>query len=136
MCKKTVRVVLHVQSPAAAEVSPSAKLAPNKKQLAMQAAFCLVRLRGLEPLPVAGMEPKSIVYTSFTTSAYSIVRPACAAVKIPAKPASPAHLPPCLYSNKPRPQFKKFVLLYHAQYPLSKLPPLCLRNYAGMFCFS
>ena len=41
MCKKIVRVVLHVQSPAAAEVSPSAKLAPNKKQLAKQAAFCL-----------------------------------------------------------------------------------------------
>ena len=30
----------------------------------------LVRPRGLEPLSVAGMEPKSIVYTSFTTGAY------------------------------------------------------------------
>ena len=30
----------------------------------------MVRLRGLEPLPVSGMEPKSIVYTNFTTGAY------------------------------------------------------------------
>ena len=30
----------------------------------------VVRPRGLEPLPVARMEPKSIVYTNFTTGAY------------------------------------------------------------------
>ena len=64
MCKKTVRVVLHVQSPAAAEVSPSAKLAPNKKQLAMQAAFCLVRAWGLEPQRIAAREPKSRMSTN------------------------------------------------------------------------
>lgn len=32
--------------------------------------FELVRPRGLEPLPVAGMEPKSIVSANFTTGAY------------------------------------------------------------------
>ena len=31
--------------------------------------FELVRPRGLEPLPVAGMEPKSIVSANFTTGA-------------------------------------------------------------------
>ena len=55
MCKKTARVVLRVQSSAAVEVSPAAKLAPNKKQLAKQAAFCLERLRGVEP-PYAAWE--------------------------------------------------------------------------------
>ena len=43
-----------------------------KSDLSKQVAFYLVRLRGLEPLPVTGMEPKSIVYTNFTTGAYLI----------------------------------------------------------------
>ena len=41
----------------------------KKTEQAVFAYSVLVRLRGLEPLPVSGMEPKSIVYTNFTTSA-------------------------------------------------------------------
>ncbi len=44
----------------------------NGNPLEWTAVLFVVRPRGLEPLSVFGMEPKSIAYTIFATGAYSV----------------------------------------------------------------
>ncbi len=45
----------------------------NGNPLEWTAVLFVVRPRGLEPLSVFGMEPKSIAYTIFATGAYSFM---------------------------------------------------------------